>query len=60
MGLKEAMINYRAKERLSQRACADKCGISLQTWYSIENGYQKPSKVTEAKIRLLIEKKEED
>ena len=52
--LTQQMINYRAKNNLSQSACASMCGISHQTWYSVENGRQNPSKVTEAKIRLLI------
>ena len=49
------MINYRARHRISMRAFAEKCGVSLQTIYSIENGLQTPSRVTEAKINLVLE-----
>lgn len=56
--LMEQMITYRAKERISQKELAARCGVSLQTINSIENGIQDPSKVTEAKIRLVIEGKE--
>lgn len=53
--LTEDMLKYRAIKRMSQRSAADAAGISLQTWYSIEKGYQTPSKITETKIRLLID-----
>lgn len=48
------MILYRAKHRLSQQELADKCGVSKQTIYSLESGYQTPTKVTLAKIELVI------
>ncbi len=59
--LSKEMILYRAKERISQAELARRCGVSLQTINSIENELQSPSKVTEAKIRLVIgdEEKEE-
>ncbi len=52
--LSEAMIEYRAKERISQTELAKRVGVSLQTINSIENGLQEPSKVTRAKIELVI------
>ena len=55
--LQEQMVTYRARERISQRELAARCGVSLQTINSIENGLQEPSKLTEAKIRLVIESK---
>lgn len=58
MTLAEEMIQYRARERISQRQLGERCGISLQTVNSIENGLQSPSKVTEAKIRLVINKED--
>ena len=54
MTLQEEMIQYRAKERLSQRELGERCGLTTQTINSVENGTQTPSKVTEAKIRLVI------
>lgn len=58
MTLAEEMVQYRARERISQRELGERCGISLQTVNSIENGLQSPSKVTEAKIRLVINKED--
>lgn len=56
MTLAERMIEYRAKERINQEKLAQRCGISTQTVNFIENGQQKPSKVTVAKIELVIGK----
>lgn len=58
--LSEKMVLYRAKERISQKELARRCGVTLQTINSIENEIQNPSKVTEAKIRLVIESEKED
>ena len=58
MKLSERMIEYRAKERISQKELAVRCGVSLQTINSVENELQDPSKVTEAKINLVIGKEE--
>ena len=52
--LAERMLVYRARNRLSQGDLAKMCGISLQTVYHIENGIQEPSKLTVAKIELVI------
>ena len=56
MTLAERMIEYRAKERIPQKELAERCGVSVQTINSIENGLQTPSKLTEAKINLIIGK----
>lgn len=58
--LEKIMLDYRARENLSQTAAAEKAGISYQTWCMVENGNQKPSRLTEAKIRNLCERKEEE
>lgn len=58
--LSNKMIEYRAKERISQKELAKRVGVTLQTINSIENGLQEPSKVTRAKIDLVINKKEEE
>lgn len=50
------MLEYRARESISQKELARRVGVSLQTINSIENGLQEPSKLTEAKIYLVIEK----
>lgn len=54
MTLQDKMVEYRAKHDMSQKVFAKKCGVSLQTINSVENGLQKPSKVTEAKIMMVI------
>lgn len=59
MSLSERMIRYRAVERLNQQELADRCGVSKQTICSIENETQEPSKVTLAKIELVVGKDEE-
>ncbi|MBQ8964120.1 MAG: helix-turn-helix transcriptional regulator [Clostridia bacterium] len=54
MTLAERMIKYRACERINQRELAERCGLSLQTINSVENETQTPSKMTMAKIELVI------
>ena len=58
MDLSKAILTYRAKNRLSVRAMADRCGVSTQTKYHIENGLQTPSRITAEKIRLVVEGEE--
>lgn len=58
MTIAERMIEYRAKERINQQELADRCGVSKQTIYSIENDLQTPSRVTQAKIELVIGKEQ--
>lgn len=52
--LRDLMLEYRAKNDLSQSDLAKQCKVSLQTICAIENGKQKPHKKTETKIRLII------
>ena len=54
MTLQERMVQFRAKERISQTELAERCGVSYQTINSVENGTQDPSKITLAKIELVI------
>lgn len=60
MTLSERMIMYRAINRISQQELAQRCGVSTQTINSIENGTQAPSRVTVAKIELVIGKEENE
>lgn len=60
MDLGKAILTYRAKNRLSVRAMADRCGVSTQTIYHIENDLQSPSRITAEKIRLVVEGEEEN
>lgn len=55
MTLQEKMVTYRAKHNISQAELANRCKLSLQTVHSIESGLQSPSRVTEAKIRLIVD-----
>lgn len=57
--LEERMIEYRAKENISQAELAKRCNVTVQTINAVENCIQKPSNVTRMKIELVI-KKEED
>ena len=54
--LAEAIVNYRARERISQGEFAKKAGVSLQTICNIETGQQDPSRLTVAKIMLVLNK----
>ena len=54
MTLAKRMIQYRARERINQKKLAERCGLSLQTVNSVENETQVPSKITIAKIELVI------
>lgn len=59
MTLGERMVEYRAKERISQTELARRCGLSLQTVHSIETELQTPTKLTKAKIEIVIGKEEQ-
>lgn len=54
----EQIIMYRAIQRISQAEMARRCGVTLQTIYHLENCIQKPSKLTVAKIRMVMTGKE--
>lgn len=60
MTLQEEMLRFRAEHNLSQTALAKMCNLSLQTINSIENGLQTPSKLTEVKLKLVMEGATED
>lgn len=59
MSLQDRMVEYRAKERITQVELAERVGVSVQTICSVENGNQDPGKLTRAKIELVIGKEEE-
>ena len=52
--LQEKMIHFRAEHNLSQTDFAKKCKLSTQTVMSIEKGQQNPSRITYAKIMIVI------
>ena len=59
MTLSEKMIQYRAKENITQQELADRCNLSKQAVHLIETGKRNPSKVTKAKIEIVIGKEED-
>lgn len=59
MTLQDRMVEYRAKERISQTELARRCRVSAQTINSVENGVQEPSRRTVAQIELVIGKEQE-
>ena len=54
MTLAEEMVRYRAKHKLSQAGLGKLCGVNVMTINHIERGLQKPTALTESKIRLLL------
>ena len=54
MTLKNAIVMYRAKNRISMKEFAELCGVSMQTIYNIESVGQTPSRITRAKIKILL------
>lgn len=54
MTLGERMLLYRARENISQTELANRCRVTKQTIYNVENGVQNPSKLTKTKIELVI------
>ena len=59
MTLGERILRYRAKEGISQAEMAKRCRISLQAINYIERGRQKPSRLTTAKIEMVLKEEVE-
>lgn len=58
MALADEMLRYRATHRIGQRKFAELCGLTTQTINRVERERQKPSKITELKIRMVLEKED--
>lgn len=54
MNLPERMLDFRAKNNMSQRELAEKVKVTIQTINSVERGLQEPSRLTRKKIELVI------
>ena len=54
--LADAMVLYRAKHNISMAEMAKRCNVTQQTIHNIETGIQDPSRVTRAKIMMVIGK----
>lgn len=57
--LREKMLRYRAKHRISQTELAERCGLSFTTINLVESGKQKPIALTREKILLVVGKEDE-
>lgn len=53
------ILEYRAKERISQGEMARRCGVTVQTLCNVENGIQTPSKLTRTKIEMVMNENKE-
>lgn len=53
--LVDLIVDYRARNDLTIREMAERCGISWLTLWNIENEKHKPRRVVERKIRNIIE-----
>jgi len=60
MNIQDRLVIYRAKHRLTQKEMAERCGLSVMTISSVENGIQEPTRLTRAKIELVIGEEEAD
>ena len=58
--LKDEMLAFRAKYNYSQRKAAELAKITFMTWGNIERGIQSPSKVTECKIRNILNERSDN
>lgn len=57
--LAEEMVQYRARHKLSQTKFGELCGVNVMTINFVERGIQKPSALTTAKIRMVLDAEKE-
>ena len=57
MNLSKLMLEYRAKESISQRELAKRCGLAYETIRKAEQG-RMCSLLTEAKIRRVVDEQD--
>ena len=60
MTLQDEIIQYRARERITQQEFADRCGLSKQYVHLIESGKINPSKIAKAKIEIVVNNNKEE
>lgn len=56
MKLADEILRYRAQNNISQEEMAKRCKVTKQTIFNIEHEAQEPTRLTEAKIRLVLDK----
>lgn len=54
MKLKDAVLMYRVKRNMSMKKFAKLCNVTIQTVYNVETLGTKPSKMTAAKLKLVM------
>ena len=55
MKLSDEILRYRAQNNISQAEMANRCNVTKQTIFNIEHEAQEPTRLTEAKIRLVLD-----
>lgn len=53
--LSQEILRYRAVHNISQGEMANRCNVTKQTIFNIEHEIQDPTKLTTAKIRLVLD-----
>ena len=56
MKLSQEILKYRAVHNISQQEMASRCRVTKQTIFNIEHEIQEPTKLTCAKIKMVLEK----
>lgn len=56
MELSDLIVRYRAKHDLNQEEFAQRCGLTKQTIGAIESGLHGITKLTKAKIMMVLER----
>lgn len=59
MKLGDQMLDFRARNNMSQRELAEKAKVGIRAISLIERGLQEPSRLTRRKIELAIGEEEE-
>lgn len=54
INLRQKMRWYRTEHKLTMKDCANRAGLSVDTWWRIETGVSNPKKETEAKLCDLV------
>lgn len=53
--LQSAMVEYRARERITQTELAERCGLAKNTIQTVENGVRVPTARTYMQIKLVVQ-----
>jgi len=53
--LRSAMVEYRAREHITQTELAERCGLAKTTIQTVENGVSIPTARTYMQIKLVVQ-----